>query len=147
MMLEGDNYGSYSHALAGAPPKKTSEKSALEIQKEIEFKTPEKQTVSQSEAQVKFGIKPTFYDPIPAIIAEADGYAATLITAGALKQADYDTQKATAMGAAWTVESATAFRDAVKKALDNYVAGKDKGGMGWLLPVGIAAAAFLALRD
>jgi hypothetical protein len=81
---------------------------------------------------------------VDALIAEADGYAATLIKAGVLAQADYDTQKATAKGGGWTLTTATAWRDSTKKALDDYNA--KQGGAGWLLPVGIAAAAFLALR-
>lgn len=82
---------------------------------------------------------------IAPLIAEADGYAAKLIAAGVLKQTDYDAEKTKVMGSGWTVTTATAFRDATKKALDDYNA-KSGGGMGWLLPVGIAAAAFFALR-
>ena len=84
-------------------------------------------------------------DPIPALITEADGYAATLIKAGALTQESYDAQKATAKGTGWTIASATAFRDAVKKALDDYNA-KAKPTSGWLIPAGVAIAAFLATR-
>ena len=84
-------------------------------------------------------------DPTAAYISEADGYAYTLIKAGALTQESYDAQKATAKGTGWTIASATAFRDAVKKALDDYNA-KAKPTSGWLIPAGIAIAAFLATR-
>lgn len=194
MMIEGDNYGSYRHALAGVsdydwsnlPPLTEQQKqevagivdgfrSAQDVQAWVNANAGKADaavlaavvgaadqkklikvaaSVGVTDMLAKMGIvtsdagtgnrEDTYITPL---IAEADGYAATLIAAGVLKQADYDTQKATAKGAGWSVTSATAFRDAVKKALDNYVAGKDKGGMGWLLPVGIAAAAFFALRD
>lgn len=188
MMIEGDNYGSYRHALAGVsdydwsnlPPLTEQQKQnvaaivdafttvqdvqawvnanagkadaavlaavvgAADQKKLIKLAA----SVGVTDMLAKQGVATSDVpDLISALLAEADGYAATLITAGVLKQADYDTQKATAMGTAWTFESATAFRNTVKKVLDDYVAAKDKGGMGWLLPVGIAAAAFFALRD
>jgi hypothetical protein len=150
MMIEGHNYGSYRHGLAGAPPKELGEKTVKELQDEVDLgkKAADIGTAFDLNLE-RLGVKKKTFqptaDPIATLISEADGYAASLITAGALTQADYDTQKATAKGAGWTIATAMAFRDAVKKALDDYNA-KQGGAMGWLLPVGIAAVAFLALR-
>lgn len=188
MMIEGDNYGSYRHALAGVsdydwtklPPLTEQQKQnvasivdafatvqdvqawvnanagkadaavlaavvgAADQKKLIKLAA----SVGVVDMLAKQGILTSQERSTPvvdALIAEADGYAATLIKAGVLAQADYDTQKATAKGGGWTLTTATAWRDSTKKALDDYNA-KQGGGTGWLLPVGIAAAAFLALR-
>lgn len=201
MMIDGDNYGSYRHALAGVsdydwkslPPLTEQQKQDVASIADG-FKT--KEDVAKWAAEYTASKKPALGSPesiffmavlgaadqkklvdlsaslgvksmlrsqnimvsesdvekavIPGIIAEADGYAASLIKAGALTQADYDSQKATAKGTDWTVSSAMAFRDGVHKALDDFNAkqpkAKEGGASGWLLPVGIAAAAFFALR-
>ena len=185
MMIEGQNYGSYRHGLAGvndydwtslptisdADKQRVSDivdgfKSKEDVQKwanenagkadalffaAVVGAADQKKLISLSQSLgvndmlARSGISTTAVDAVTTLIAEADGYAAKLIAAGALTQADYDTQKATAKGAGWTPATAVAFRDAVKKALDDYNA-KQGGAMGWLLPVGIAAVAFLALR-
>lgn len=192
MMIDGDNYGSYRHALAGVsdydwrnlPPLTEQQKQdvaaivdgfkstqdvqawananagkvdadvfaavvgAADQRKLVSLST----SLGVSDMLAKQGIQTTVFDSAPGLIAgliaEADGYAAALIAAGVLTQANYDAQKTAAVGTGWTITSATAFRDGVKKALDDSKAkqAKEVDASGWLLPVGIAVAAFLALR-
>jgi hypothetical protein len=92
---------------------------------------------------------PTTTDPaaqIAALIAEADGYAAQMVKLGVGKQADYDAAKAAAMGRGWTPESAKAFRDSTKAALDKAKASEATKAPIGLIIGGVILAIFLLSR-
>ena len=85
-------------------------------------------------------------DPTVALVAEADGYAAQLVKLGKLTDAAYLKDKAATMGAAWTVASATSFRDKYKTQLATAKASEATKAPIGLIVGGIVLALFLLTR-